>query len=55
MHQGMYFGHLYIKENPIVNREDWKMPNEWSGYKNVFKETYEGMAKFVQKQLTKSK
>ena len=39
----------------VVNREDWKMPEEWSKHKNVFQESYEGMAKFIQKQLTKSK
>ncbi len=39
----------------VVNRDDWKMPEQWSVHKNVFQETYEGMAKFVQKQLTKSK
>lgn len=37
----------------VVNREDWKMPDEWTQYKNVFQETYEGMAKFINKQLTK--
>ena len=39
----------------IVNQKDWKMPNEWSKHKNVFQESYEGMGKFIQKQLTKSK
>ena len=39
----------------VVNRNDWKMPNEWSKNKNVFQETYDGMAKFIDKQLTKSK
>tara|TARA_B100001113_G_scaffold353802_1_gene360048 strand:- start:3529 stop:4161 length:633 start_codon:yes stop_codon:yes gene_type:complete len=39
----------------VVNKEDWKMPEEWKKHKNVFQETYEGMAKFINKQLTKSK
>jgi hypothetical protein len=39
----------------VVNREGWKMPEEWSKHGNVFQETYEGMAKFINKQLTKSK
>ena len=39
----------------VVNRPDWKMPDEWSKNKNVFQETYDGMAKFIDKQLTKSK
>ena len=39
----------------IVNQKDWKMPTEWSKHNNVFQESYEGMAKFIQKQLTKSK
>ena len=39
----------------VVNRQDWKMPEEWSKHTNVFQESYEGMAKFIQKQLTKSK
>ncbi len=39
----------------VVNRTDWKMPDEWSKNKNVFQETYDGMAKFIDKQLTKSK
>jgi hypothetical protein len=39
----------------VVNHENWKMPKEWSQHKNVFQETYEGMAKFINKQLTKSK
>jgi hypothetical protein len=38
----------------IVNEPDWKMPDEWSKHKNVFKETYEGMAKYINKQLTKT-
>ena len=39
----------------VVNRPDWKMPDEWSKNKNVFQESYDGMAKFIDKQLTKSK
>jgi hypothetical protein len=39
----------------VVNREGWKMPPEWAEHKNVFFETYEGMAKFIDKQLTGSK
>ena len=39
----------------IVNQPNWQMPKEWSDHQNVFQETYDGMAKFVQKQLTKSK
>jgi len=39
----------------VVNEENWKMPKEWSQHKNVFQESYEGMAKFINKQLTKSK
>jgi len=36
----------------VVNREGWKIPDEWAHYKNVFQETYEGMAKYINKQLT---
>ena len=39
----------------VVNEENWKMPKEWSQHKNVFQESNEGMAKFINKQLTKSK
>ena len=39
----------------VVNHEDWKMPKEWKQHANVFQESYEGMAKFINKQLTKSK
>ena len=39
----------------IVNREGWQMPTEWATHKNVFSETYEGMAKFIDRQLTESK
>jgi len=39
----------------VVNRPDWKMPEEWGKHKNVFQETYDGMAKYIEKQLTKSK
>jgi len=37
----------------VVNEEGWKMPEEWKVNKNVFQDTYEGLAKFVNKQLTK--
>jgi len=37
----------------IVNTPDWKMPDEWKKHKNVFQETYDGMAKFINKQLNK--
>jgi hypothetical protein len=37
----------------VVNNDDWKMPDEWKQNKNVFQDTYEGLAKFVNKQLTK--
>jgi hypothetical protein len=39
----------------IVNTASWTMPPEWAEHKNVFSETYEGMAKFIDKQLTESK
>ena len=39
----------------VVNVKDWKMPDEWKQHKNVFQETYEGMAEWINKQLTKSK
>ena len=39
----------------VKNEKDWKMPKEWKAHKNVFQESYEGMAKFINKQLTKSK
>ena len=39
----------------VVNHEKWKMPDQWKEHKNVYQETYEGMAKFINKQLTKSK
>ena len=39
----------------VVNHDRWEMPKEWSQHGNVFQETYEGMAKFINKQLTKSK
>ena len=39
----------------LEDKENWKMPEEWKKHKNVFQETYEGMAKFINKQLTKSK
>ena len=37
----------------VVNHDRWKMPSEWKGHANVFQETYDGMAKFINKQLTK--
>jgi hypothetical protein len=39
----------------VVNEENWKMPDEWKKHKHVFQETYEGLAKWVNKQLTNSK
>ena len=39
----------------VVNSPNWEMPKEWKQHSNVFQETYEGMAKFINKQLTKSK
>ena len=30
-----------------------KMPEEWKANKNVFQDTYEGLAKWVNKQLDK--
>jgi hypothetical protein len=39
----------------VVNEENWKMPDEWKVHKHVFQETYEGFAKWINKQLTKSK
>ena len=39
----------------VVNHERWEMPKEWKAHANVFQETYEGMARFINKQLTKSK
>jgi len=39
----------------VVNREGWQMPAEWAKHKNVFQESYEGMAQFINKELTKSK
>ena len=37
----------------VVNHNRWEMPEEWSQHGNVFQETYDGMAKFINKQLTK--
>ena len=37
----------------VVNHDRWEMPKEWSQHGNVFQETYDGMAKFINKQLTK--
>ncbi len=56
----IYQFHKLMKLSPdirwiVVNEEKWKMPKEWSQHKNVFQESYEGMAKFINKQLTKSK
>ena len=39
----------------VVNHDRWKMPKEWKQHANVFQETYDGMARFINKQLTKSK
>jgi hypothetical protein len=39
----------------VVNQSDWKMPDEWKAHKNVFQESYEGLAKWVNKQLTNPK
>ena len=39
----------------VVNHDGWEMPKEWSQHSNVFQETYDGMAKFINKQLTKNK
>jgi hypothetical protein len=39
----------------LINHKDWQMPTEWKQNKNVFQETYEGLTKFIDKQLTKSK
>ena len=39
----------------VVNHDRWEMPKEWSQHGNVFQETYDGMAKFINKQLTKPK
>jgi hypothetical protein len=35
----------------VVNDDRWEMPTEWSKHKNVFQETYEGMAKFIAKKI----
>ena len=37
----------------VVNHDRWEMPEEWKKHGNVFQETYDGMAKFINKQLTK--
>lgn len=37
----------------VVNKEGWEMPSDWKKHTNVFQESYEGMAKFINKQLTK--
>ena len=37
----------------VVNEPGWKMPDEWKQNKNVFQDTYEGLAKWINKQLTK--
>ena len=39
----------------VVNEENWKMPDEWKVHKHVFQESYEGFAKWINKELTKSK
>ena len=38
----------------VVNHDNWEMPKEWSQHGNVFQETYDGMARFINKQLKKS-
>ena len=35
----------------VVNHDRWEMPKEWSQHGNVFQETYDGMARFINKQL----
>ena len=37
----------------VVNHDRWEMPEEWKKHGNVFQETYDGMARFINKQLTK--
>ena len=37
----------------IVNKEKWKMPDEWKENKNVFQDTYEGLAKWINRQMNK--
>ena len=39
----------------VVNRDNWELPKEWKQHANVYQETYNGMARFINKQLTKSK
>ena len=39
----------------VVNEDHWKMPETWTKHKNVFQENYEGLAKWINKQLTNSK
>lgn len=39
----------------VVNHDRWEMPKEWRQHPNVFQESYEGMAKFINRQLTKAK
>ena len=39
----------------VVNEENWKMPDEWKKHKNVFQESYQGLAKWINKQLTNTK
>jgi hypothetical protein len=39
----------------VVNNSEWQMPEEWKVHKNVFQESYEGLATWVNKQLTNSK
>jgi hypothetical protein len=37
----------------VVNHDRWEMPEEWIKHGNVFQETYDGMAQFINKQLNK--
>ena len=39
----------------VVNDDSWKMPDTWAKHKNVFQENYQGLAKWINKQLTNSK
>jgi hypothetical protein len=56
-------GYTYIKRpvDPrdcrwiVVNEENWKMPEEWQKHKNVFQESYDGLHKWINKQLTNTK
>ena len=39
----------------VVNHDRWEMPEEWRKHSNVYQETYDGMAKFINKQLIKKR